>query len=89
MTASPLLSTSENALSLLFESDPLTLTDAQLDSMILGLRRRRNAFFAEEAAKSLKPKSTRAKAGTVDAATSALLDKPASELSLDDLMGDA
>ena len=85
MSESPLASVSADALTAMFEADPTTLTDAQLMTLVVELRRRRNAFTAEEAAKSLKPKATRAKAGPVDAASAASLDIPPSELSLDDL----
>lgn len=85
MTESPLLTTSPDALSALFSSDPTTLTDAQLDTLIHELRRRRNAFMSEEAAKATAPKSKRTKAELLTPSTAAELDKPTSELSLDDL----
>lgn len=83
--ASPLSIPSPDALTALFEADPLTLTDSDISSLIIELRRRRNAFLADEAAKSLAPKKTRAKAETQSAPSAAAMDKPISEISLDDL----
>lgn len=85
MNESPLTSASPDSLSVLFESDPTTLTDDQLMSLINELRRRRNVFTAEEAAKATAPKSKRTKAEPSTPSTAAELDKPTSELSLDDL----
>lgn len=82
--ASPLAAASPDALTALFEADPLTITDAQLTVLVTELRRRRNAFLSEEAAKSLKPKAKRV-AVDVNATTPATLDKPTGEVSLDDL----
>lgn len=82
---SPLATVDADALSVLFEADPLTLTDAQFMALIVELRRRRNEFTAAEAAKALKPKSTRTRATPQSTAASAALDKPPSEVSLDDL----
>ncbi len=48
--SSPLLTASPEALTALFEADPLTLSDDAIMALILELRRRRNAFTAEEAA---------------------------------------
>lgn len=83
--ASPLLAVDPDALSILFEADPLTLSDAQLTALVTELRRRRNEFTAQEAAKALKPKATRTKAQPQSPAAAAALDKPVTELSLDDL----
>lgn len=82
---SPLLAVDPDALSILFESDPLTLSDAQLTALVTELRRRRNEFAAQEAAKALKPKATRTRAQPQSPASAAALDKPVTELSLDDL----
>lgn len=82
---SPLLSTSPDALSALFAADPVKLEDPELRALITELRRRRSAFRAEEAAKSLKPAAKRAKAETQSAPAAAALDKPTSEISLDDI----
>lgn len=85
MSESPLLSTNPDALSALFEADPLVLTDAQIMSAITELRRRRNAFASEEAAKSLAPKKTRAKpAPNADPLAAAARDIPVTEVDLDD-----
>lgn len=83
--ASPLSVASPDALTAMFEADPTSLSDAQLMVLVTELRRRRNVFTSEEAAKALKPKTTRAKAEPQSAAASAALDIPPSELSLDDL----
>jgi len=83
---SPLLSTDPDAVTKLFDADPLTLTDAQLLALITELRRRRSVFASEEAAKALAGKAKRAR-GSNDASpeAAALADKPTSEISLDDL----
>lgn len=85
MTTSPLDATDPNALQALFEADPTTLSDASLTSLIRELRRRRDIFAADEAAKSLAPKAKRATASPVAAPLAAALDKPVGELDLDDL----
>ncbi len=86
MTDSPLLQADADSLTVLFESDPLTLTDAQTLTAITELRRRRNVFASEEAAKALAPKKTRTKAQpAANASQAAQLDKPIGEVSLDDL----
>lgn len=80
MTALP-----SDAIALMFDADPATLTDSQFTALISELRRRRSAFASEEAAKSLAPKKSRTK---VEPGTSApALDKPIGEVSLDDLLG--
>lgn len=81
MSDSPLTSASPDSLTVLFDSDPMTLTDSQILAAVTELRRRRNVFASEEAAKALAPKRTRAKAEP----TSAPLDKPTSEIGLEDL----
>lgn len=85
MTDSPLLATDADALTRLFEADPTTITDAELTTLIVELRRRRNAFLSEEAAKSLAPKKARTKSDPIPASVAAALDKPVSELDLEDL----
>lgn len=82
---SPLSTTDPDSLTILFDSDPLELSEKQIMSGILELRRRRNAHLSEEAAKALAPKRTRAKADPQSAASAAKLDKPITEVSLDDL----
>lgn len=85
MPDSPLLAVNADAISELFEADPLTLTDAQLMSLILELRRRRNEFASSEAAKSLAPKKSRTRAEPQSAVEAAALDKPITEVGLDDI----
>ena len=85
MTDSPLLTTDPTSLDRIFSADPLTLADAEIERLVAELRRRRNAFLAEEAAKSLAPKRTRAKAEPQSSAQAAQFDKPANEVTLDDL----
>lgn len=82
---SPLLTASPDALTALFEDDPLTKSDDEVMALIVELRRRRNAFAAEEAAASLKPKGTRAKTAALSPAKAIKADKPVGELNLDDL----
>jgi hypothetical protein len=83
---SPLLFTDPDALTKLFDADPLTLDDAQIMQLITELRRRRSVFASEEAAKTLAGKSKRAKTeAPKDAEGAALADKPTSEVSLDDI----
>lgn len=82
---SPLSTVDAESLKYIFEADPLTLTDAQLEGLVIELRRRRNAFTAEEAAKASKGKSARTKAQPQPASASATLDKPTAEIDLDDL----
>ena len=83
---SPLLSVNNDALTALFEADPLTLTDADLMRLVSELRRRRSVFASEEAAKALAGKKTRGvKADPATPTTALTSDKPTSELSLDDI----
>ncbi len=87
---SPLQSSDPDAISALFRADPMDLTDADLDSLISELRRRRNAHLSEEAAKQAKGKSARAPSSPAPSAPkAAALDVPTAELSLDDLLGGA
>jgi len=83
-----LLTTNPDAISALFQADPLTLSDSDLDALVLELRRRRSEFLSAEAAAQAKPKATRAKAPALPSPEAAQLDKPLSELSTDDLLGD-
>lgn len=86
VTTSPLDATDPNALQALFEADPTTVSDKKLERvMIPELRRRRDIFAADEAAKSLAPKRTRATPAPTPAPLAAALDKPVGELDLDDL----
>lgn len=82
---SPLLASSPDTLTALFEADPTTLTDASLTTLVRELRRRRDAFAAQEAADASKGKGSRTKPGTIPAAVAAALDKPVGEVSIDDL----
>ena len=83
--ASPLTTTDPNALTAMFEADPLTLSDAAYMALIIEMRRRRNVHLAEEAAKALKPKASRAKAEPTSAGLAAARDTPITEINLDDL----
>jgi hypothetical protein len=82
-TSSPLASTDPDSIVLLFETDPSTLSDADLQTLVAELRRRRNAFVQEEAVKSSTARPRALK--TSDPVIAEKLDKPVSELSLDDL----
>lgn len=82
---SPLAEANPDSLTLLFEADPLVLSDAEVLRAILELRRRRSEFASAEAAKSLAPKRTRAIAPKLDTAQAILADAPISEVSFDDL----
>jgi hypothetical protein len=82
---SPLLATSADALSLMFEGDPLDLTDAKLMQMVTEIRRRRSDFASREAATAAAGKAKRTKAEPQSAPAAAALDKPVSEIDLDDL----
>lgn len=75
----------DDTIAAVFASDPRELTDASLTVLITELRRRRSVFQSEEAAKALAPKKTRAKPTTN---SPLLADKPVSEMTLADLMGD-
>lgn len=81
---SPLTPADPDSLTALFSVDPLTHTEAQRRELYVELRRRRSVFASDEAAKALAGKKTRAPKGT-DPGDPAKLDKPAGELSLDDL----
>ncbi len=86
MTDSPLHEASPDSVTLLFEADPLDLTDSQVLKAIHELRRRRSEYASAEAAKSLAPKKTRAKATVLDASAAASSDIPTAEVNLDDLL---
>lgn len=83
--ASPLTTASADSLDLYFSADPLSLDDKQLSTLVLELRRRRNAFASDESAKAAAGKSKRPKATIQSAPEAAAMDKPVGELSLDDL----
>jgi hypothetical protein len=63
----PLAMVDPEAITLAFASDPMTLTDGQLDTLVTELRRRRSAFLAAEATKALT-KKPRAKPGPAEPA---------------------
>jgi len=84
-TPSPLNIVDPDALTRLFEADPTSVSDAELVVLVTELRRRRNAFLAEEAAKSLAPKAKRTPPGVVPSSVAAVLDKPVSEIDLNDI----
>lgn len=84
---SPLAEASPDSLTLLFEHDPLTLSDAQIMTGITELRRRRSEFASAEAAKALAPRKTRTASTTPSSASdSVTLDKPTADIALDDLL---
>ena len=70
-----------------FTADPLELSNSDITTLILELRRRADAFAADEAAKQSAPKATRARAEPKTAAEAAASDKPITETTLDDLLG--
>lgn len=83
----PLATVDHDSITAIFCADPTSLTDADLDKLVLELRRRRNEFIASEAAKAAKGKAADKKPkATVTAAEALVADKPTSELSLDDLI---
>jgi len=88
MTDSPLADTDPDAITRAFEADPMTLTDTQLDALVVELRRRRNAFLAQEATKQLNKKEKPKAEPPVPAVVQAKLDKPPSELNINDLFDD-
>jgi hypothetical protein len=88
LALSPLATVDPTSLDTLFLSDPMTLTDADILRTIGELRRRRSVFASEEAAASLKAKKAKTRAAPTTDEAAATNDKPASELSLDDLLGD-
>lgn len=85
MTETPLTTTSADALTALFEADPLKLSDTQLITLVSELCRRRSAFAADEAAKAAAGKSKRPKATPQPAPSAAALDVPVAEIGLEDL----
>lgn len=85
----PLSTVNEEAIAAAFEADPMTLDDATLDLIVTELRRRRNAFLAAEAAKQIKKKDKeRITPEPLTAAQQAVVDKPPSEITLDDIFGE-
>ena len=86
--AGPLSSVNEDAIVRAFEADPMTLDDTTLDLLVTELRRRRNAFLAQEAAKAIGKKKEAKPKPEVTAEQQAVLDKPPSELTLGDIFGE-
>lgn len=84
MTTLPL---PDDAIALMFESDPAALDDSTFTALIHEFRRRRNVFLSDEAAASLKAKKSRVAVQPSTPSLAAKLDKPASEVELDDLLG--
>ncbi len=72
----------------LFTLDPVLASDALFDALILEVRRRRNTFAAAEAAKEAKGKSRRERLAPIPDAQRVALEKPPSEVTLDDLLGE-
>lgn len=89
LALSPLSTVDPAALDTLFLSDPMTLSDADILRTVTELRRRRSVFASEEAAKSLAAKKPKSRAAPTTDANAATVDKPASEITMDDLLGDA
>jgi hypothetical protein len=72
----------------IFQLDPATLPEAEFDRLVSEVRRRRSEFHSAEAAKQATPKAKRAKAEPESklAPAAAKIDKPAGELTMDDLI---
>lgn len=83
----PLAEVDPDAMSAVFAADPLDLTDARLETLVIELRRRRNAYLAKEAVAALKPKRTRAST-PISAEKAAAADTPPSEFNISDLLDD-
>lgn len=84
--STPLATVDPDSIKYIFDSNPNTLTDTDFKSLLLELRRRRSEFASAEAAKAAKGKKERAVKGPVSASVAATLDKPAGEISLEDLL---
>lgn len=85
--ANPLLATNIDSVTALFDRDPLTLTDAELDRLIGELRSRADAHKAELARKEAAPKASRTKTVTSsDPAAQALRDTPVDQLDFDAIL---
>lgn len=85
MKSWPLLNTDAASLDRVFGTDPMTHPPKDHCALVLELRRRRSEFLSSEAAKVLAPKKPRAKADPLTSAEAARLDKPVSEIGLDDI----
>lgn len=84
----PLADVDPDAISLAFSSDPMLLTDHQLDVLVTELRRRRSAFLAQEAAKQLNRKTKPKPEPAPPAEQAAVRDKPMAELTSEDFFGE-
>ncbi len=89
MSNTPLTTTTLDSIAELFQGNPLDKSEADINRLVIELRRRRNEFLSQEAAAAAKPKSTRAKVGKTTSEDAAKLDKPLGEISLDDLLGES
>lgn len=87
VSLTPLTNLPADSIGDLFSADPSTLDDTAFTSLIREVRRRRSEFASQEATKRAAPKAKTERALPVSAAQAAAADKPASELSLDDLEG--
>lgn len=83
----PLADANPDALTALFDANPMDLDDASFDHLIAEMRRRADIHASEEAKKAAAPKKpapkTKPSTGTKAAS---MLDKPVGELSLGDLL---
>lgn len=70
----------------IFAANPRELIPADHIRLVTELRARRSAFASDEAAKAAAGKKGRAKAEPISAPEAAKLDKPNSQLTLDDLI---
>lgn len=70
----------------IFSANPRTLTDSDHLALVVELRARRSEFQSQEAAKAAAGKKARVKPDTVSAPEAAKLDKPTSQLTLDDFL---
>lgn len=88
-TANPIEAVDAASLVALFDEDPDTIPEGSLDLMIMEMRRRADVNKAEAALAAAKPKAEKKpRAGQAKLASpeqAAIADKPAKELSLDDL----
>lgn len=79
----PLAAADPDSLTAYFAGDMVDKPEADIVALVSEVRRRRSVWASEEAVKAMNEKKKRPKA--TDPATAALLDKPTSELSLDDI----
>jgi hypothetical protein len=84
----PLAGVDDDAITRAFAADPMTLTDAELDLLVIELRRRRSAFLAAEAVKQMNKKPRAKPPDAIPVEEAAVLDKPISEITAEDIFGD-